>query len=192
MSLKAVCLRCGESTEGREMWTIDPAVVVLVWQHQCKIVTFPTSTARHIGYDFTQATGIRISDQTVCRRLHQGSLHSKRPMRSSALNQWNRGNRTNWALADQHWTIAEWRNVMFVDETRIGLRLDTRFVRVWKSARRHQEHRYVQEVHPFAGWCVMFWAAIMIGWWTPLIPIYGTWLVPDTSTRSYKRLYGPT
>ena len=39
MSLKAVCLRCGESTERREMWMIDLAVVVLVWQHQCRIVT---------------------------------------------------------------------------------------------------------------------------------------------------------
>ena len=48
----------------------------------------PTPTARHIGYDFTQVTGMHISDQTVRRRLH----HSRRPMRSFALNQWNRGN----------------------------------------------------------------------------------------------------
>ena len=81
----------------------------------------PTSTARHIGYDFIQATGMRISDQTVRRRLHQSSLHSRGPMRSFALNQRNRGNRRNWALAHQHWTITEWRNVIFADETRIGL-----------------------------------------------------------------------
>ena len=63
---------------------------------------------------------------------------------------------------------------MFADETRIGLRLDTGRVRVWRSARRHQEHQYVQEVHLFAGGRVMFWAAIMMGRGTPLIPIYGT------------------
>ena len=89
-----------------------------------------TSTARHIGHDFTRATGMRISDQTVRRRLHQGGLHSRRPMRSLALNQRNLGNRRNWALAHQHWTIAEWRNVMFADKTRIGLRSDTRRVRI--------------------------------------------------------------
>ena len=63
---------------------------------------------------------------------------------------------------------------MFADEARIGLRLDTRCVRVWRSARRHQEYRYVQEVHPFAGGSVMFWVAIMMGLQTPLIPIYST------------------
>ena len=62
----------------------------------------PTSTARHIGCDFTQATGMHISDQTVHKRLHQGGLHSRRPMTSFALNQQNRGNRRNWALAHQH------------------------------------------------------------------------------------------
>ena len=30
----------------------------------------PRSTARHIGYDFTWAAGMCISDQTVHRRLH--------------------------------------------------------------------------------------------------------------------------
>ena len=67
---------------------------------------------------------------------------------------------------------------MFADKTRIGLRPDTRRVRVWRSARRHQEHRYVQEAHPFAGGSVMFWAAIMMGQRTPLIPIYGTLTSP--------------
>ena len=134
----------------------------------------PTSTARHIGYDFTWATGMPISDQTVRIWLHQGGFQSRRPMRTFAQNQRNRDNRRNCALAHQHWIIAEWRNVMFADETRIGLRPDTRSVRVWRTARRHQEYRHVQEVHPFAGGSVMFWAAIMMGRRTPLIPIYGT------------------
>ena len=67
---------------------------------------------------------------------------------------------------------------MFADETRIGLRPHTRLVRVWRSARRYEEHRYVQEIHPFAG-SVMFWAAIMMGRLTPLIPIYGTLTGPQ-------------
>ena len=75
---------------------------------------------------------------------------------------------------------------MFADETRIGLSPDTRRARVWRSARRHQEHRYVHEVHPFAGGSVMFWAAIMMGQQTSLVPIYGTLTGPDTSMRSYK------
>ena len=60
---------------------------------------------------------------------------------------------------------------MFADETRIGLRPDTRHVRVWRSARRHQEHQYVQEVHLFAAGRVMFWAAIMMGRRTPQVPL---------------------
>ena len=88
----------------------------------------PTWTTRHVGYYFTRATGMRISDQTVHRRFHHGGLHSRRPMISFALNQRNRGNRRNWALAHQYWTIADWRNVMFADETRIGWRPNTRLL----------------------------------------------------------------
>ena len=47
-------------------------------------------------------------------------------------------------------------------------------IKVCKTARRHQEHRYVQEVHPFAGGSVMFRAAIMMGRRSPLISIYVT------------------
>ena len=152
----------------------------------------PTSAARHIGYDFTRATGMHISDQTVRKRLHQSGLHSRRPMRSFALNQRNRGNHRNWALAHQHWTIAEWRNVMFADKTSIDLRPYTRHVRVWRSARRHQELRYVQEVHPFSGGSVMFWVAIMKGWQTSLIPIYSTLTSPRHLHEILQMIVYPT
>ena len=69
----------------------------------------PTLTARHIGYDFTWETGMRISDQTVRSRFYQSGLHFRRPMRSLAMNQQNWDNHRNWALAHQHWTIAELR-----------------------------------------------------------------------------------
>ena len=114
-------------------------------------------------------------------------------MRSFALNQRNRGNCRNCALAYQHWTTAEWRNVMFADETRIGLRPDTRRVRVWRSVRRHEEHQYIQKVHPFAGGSVLFWVAIMMGQQSPLIPIYGILTGPrylhkilQTNIRPYR------
>ena len=108
----------------------------------------PTSPSRHIRYD--------ISDQTVRRRLYQDGLHSRRPMRSFALNQRNCGNRSYWALAHQHWTVAEWRNVMFAGETRIGMRLDTRRVRVW------------------CRWKCNVLGRNNDGTAVPLIPIYGT------------------
>ncbi len=43
------------------------------------------STARALQIDFLQASGQRISDKTVCNRLHENGLHSRRPARGPIL-----------------------------------------------------------------------------------------------------------
>ncbi|GFW83115.1 transposable element Tcb2 transposase [Trichonephila clavipes] len=83
------------------------------------------STARVLGLSLTVATRIRISRQTVYRRLNHAGLYSRRPAVCIPLTSANKRSHLNWKLKYQHWSVGEWANVMFSDESRLSLSSDS-------------------------------------------------------------------
>ena len=94
-------------------------------------------------------------------------------MRSVPLEYRHRRERKRWAVQHLNWGFGEWCNVMFSDETRIALRLDTRRQRVWRRKRRGRKYHHVQEVNAFAAGSMTFWGGVMFGRRKPLVPIAG-------------------
>ncbi|GFX03728.1 transposable element Tcb2 transposase [Trichonephila clavipes] len=86
------------------------------------------STARALGSALTVASGIRISRQTVYRRLNHAGLYARRPAVCIAPTSVHKRIRLNWSLKHQH--IGEWANVMFSDESRFSLSSDSRRVTI--------------------------------------------------------------
>ncbi|GFU66339.1 transposable element Tcb2 transposase [Trichonephila clavipes] len=84
------------------------------------------STARALGSALTVATGIRISRQTAYRRLNHAGLYTRRPAICIYLTSAQQRARFNWNLTLQHWSVEEWDNVMFSDESRFNLSSDSR------------------------------------------------------------------
>ncbi len=66
-------------------------------------------TARALQMDFYQATGVRISNQTVQNRLHGDNLYSRRLVRGTILLPQHRGHRLEFALDQQNWQLHHWR-----------------------------------------------------------------------------------
>ncbi|KFM63642.1 Transposable element Tcb2 transposase, partial [Stegodyphus mimosarum] len=120
------------------------------------------STARALGSALTVATGIRISRQTVYRRLNHASLYARRPPVSIPLTSAQKRARLNWSLKHQHWSVGEWANVMFSDESRFNLRTDSRRVTIWRERGTRFEPRNMSERHHFPSRRVMVWASIMM------------------------------
>ncbi|PRD34092.1 UNVERIFIED_CONTAM: Transposable element Tcb2 transposase [Trichonephila clavipes] len=81
------------------------------------------STARALG---SALTGIRISRQTVYRRLNHAGLYARRPAVYITLTSAYKRARLNWSLKLQHWGVGEWANVMLSDESRFSLSSDSR------------------------------------------------------------------
>ncbi|GFW02870.1 transposable element Tcb2 transposase [Trichonephila clavipes] len=124
------------------------------------------STARALGSALTVATGIRISRQTVYRRLNHSGLYARRPAVCIPLTSALKRARLNWSLKHQH--IGVWANVMFSDESRFSLSSDFRRVTIWRERGTRFEPRNITERHHFPSRGVMVWAGIMIDFRTDL------------------------
>ncbi|GFW30092.1 transposable element Tcb2 transposase [Trichonephila clavipes] len=120
------------------------------------------STARALGSALTVATGIQISRQTVCGRLNHAGLYARRPAVCILLTSAHKRARLNWSLKHQHWSVGEWDNVMFSEESRFSLSSDSRRITMWRERGIRFEPRNITERHHFPSRRVMIWAGIMM------------------------------
>ncbi|GFW07606.1 transposable element Tcb2 transposase [Trichonephila clavipes] len=140
-----------------------------------------SSTARALGSALTVATGIQISSQTVYRRLNHAGMYARRPAICIPLTSVHKRARLNWSLKHQHWSVGEWSNVMFSDESRFS---DSRWLTIWRERGTRFEPRNITERHHFPSRRVMVWAGIMMNGRTDLYFFdTGLWLVKDTEMK---------
>jgi transposase len=82
-----------------------------------------------------------LSDSTIRNRIKEtGEFQSYWAARKPFISDENKKKRVEWCLARRHWTIEDWRNVLWSDESPYVLRYAAKR-RVW---RRHNE-RYIPE-----------------------------------------------
>ncbi len=112
-----------------------------------------------------------ISEHTTRRTLKQMDYSSRRPHRVLLLSAKNRKRRLQSAQAHQNWTIEDWKNVAWFDESRFLLRHSDDRVRIWCK-----EHESIGFILPCrngsaGGGGVMVW--VMFSWHTlgPFVPI---------------------
>ncbi|GFW18950.1 transposable element Tcb2 transposase [Trichonephila clavipes] len=117
------------------------------------------STARALGLALT---GIRISRQTVYRRLNHAGLYARRLAVCIPLTSADKHARLNWSLKHQNWSVGEGANVMFSDESQFSLSSDSRRVMIWTERGTCFKPRTITEKHHFPSRGVMVWAGIMM------------------------------
>ncbi|GFV81278.1 transposable element Tcb2 transposase [Trichonephila clavipes] len=83
------------------------------------------------------------------RRLNHAGLHARRPAVCIPLTSVHKRARLNWSLKDQHWSVGEWANVMFSNESQFSLSSDSRRVTIWRERGTHFETRNITERHNF-------------------------------------------
>ncbi len=112
-----------------------------------------------------------ISERTTRQTLKQMGYSSRRPHRVPLLSAKNRKQRLQFTRAHQNWTIEDWKNVAWSDESRILLRHSDGMVRIWrKEHERMDPSCLVSTVHAGGGG-VMVWG--IFSWHTlgHLVPI---------------------
>ncbi|GFT03855.1 transposable element Tcb2 transposase [Trichonephila clavipes] len=114
------------------------------------------STVRALGSALTIATGIRISRQTVYRRLNHAGLYARKPAVCIPLTSAHKRARLKWSLKHQHWSVGEWANWMFSDESRFNLSSDSRWVTIWRESGTRFEPKNITERHHFPSRGVMW------------------------------------
>ncbi len=93
------------------------------------------ATVTQITTRYNQGMQNTISEQTTGQTLKQMDYSSRRPHRVPLLSAKNRKRRLQFTQDHQNWTIKDWKNVTWSDESRFLLRHSDGRVRIW-----HKEH----------------------------------------------------
>ncbi|KAI1512890.1 Tc1 [Pyrenophora tritici-repentis] len=77
--------------------------------------------------------GYNISSTTVWRVLKAAGYNKTKPTRKPGLTKKMRQERLEWCLAHQDWTLEDWKNVIWSDETSVVLNHRRGGYRVWRK-----------------------------------------------------------
>lgn len=130
-----------------------------------------TATSTELQGLIRQVRNVNVSSRTIRRRLREVNLSSRRPAKGPRLTVRHRALRLRFAQNHIHWTVEDWKNVLFSDETRISLSSPDGRERVWR--RRHERFAQACFSHrvPFGGGSVMFWGGIQYDARTELVVV---------------------
>ncbi len=91
------------------------------------------ATVTQISTRYNRGVPNTISECTIRRNLKQIAYSSRRPHRVPLLSVKNRKRRLQFAQAHQNWTIEDWKNVAWSDESRFLLRHSDGRVIIWRK-----------------------------------------------------------
>ncbi len=129
------------------------------------------ATVTQITTRYNQGMQNTISECTTRRTLKQMGYSSRRPHRVPLLSAKNRKQRQQFTHAHQKWTIEDWKNIAWSDESRFLLRhLDGR-VRMRRKEHESMDPSCLVSTVQAAGGGVTVWG--IFSWHTlgPLVPI---------------------
>ena len=141
---------------GQERSTNEVQDRFLVVQARCRRFDNATSLRR----DFQNATGVRISTQTIRNRLHDAGLRSRRPAIRVPLTRYHVQMRLAWARDHVTWIQNDWVPVLFTDESRFCVDFTDRRARVSRMPNERFAPVCVAEHDRFGGGSVMVWEGI--------------------------------
>ncbi|GFU22958.1 transposable element Tcb1 transposase [Trichonephila clavipes] len=122
-------LECGRTQlEVFEELGIAQSVISRLWQRFQDDVTAKRnrrSTASDLSRQLSSATGTTVSRQTVNRRLGHIGLYARRPVRCVPLTATHCRLRFTWSRKHALWTPQQWSCVMFFDESRTDLHVQS-------------------------------------------------------------------
>ena len=97
-----------------------------------------------------------ISYSSALRILHKHGLSNVKPTRKPGLNSQQRAARLAFCLEHQHWTLEDWKRVIWSDETSVILGQRRGTVRVWRNTGEAYDRSVIR--HRWKGFSeFMFW-----------------------------------
>ncbi len=108
------------------------------------------------------------SERQLCEQM---DYSNRRPHRVPLLSAKNRKRRIQFAQAHQNWTIEDWKNVVWSDESRFLLWLSDGRVRIWCKEHEIKDPSCLFSMVQAAGGGVMVWGIFSWHTLSPLVPI---------------------
>ncbi|GFW91238.1 HTH_Tnp_Tc3_2 domain-containing protein [Trichonephila clavipes] len=112
-------------------------------------------TSTRVASMVTAFIGKAISAAIVRRRLHMNGLYARIPKVCVPLSVQSREARLKWCREHGNWTVSDWGNVMFTDESIFALEPDDKRIRIWRKQRTRNQPQNITEHHAFRGGSIM-------------------------------------
>ncbi|GFW72654.1 transposable element Tc1 transposase [Trichonephila clavipes] len=101
----------------------------------------------------TVPIGKVISAATISQRLHMNGLYTRVSRVCVSLSVQSRGARLKWCREHGNWTVSDWANVMFTDESRFALEIDNKRIRIWCKQKTGNQLQNIMHTEAKALWC---------------------------------------
>ncbi len=126
------------------------------------------ATVTQINTRYNQGMQNTISESTKRRTLKQMGYSSRRPHRVSLLSAKNRKQRLQFTQTHQNWTIEDWKNVAWSDESLLLLRHSDGRIRIWPKEHKSMDPACLVSTVQASGGGVMVWGNIFLALFGPL------------------------
>jgi transposase len=117
-------------------------------------------TAAELARQSSVVAGIEVSVDTIRRTLREAGLKSFSKIKKPRLSSAHRRKRLEFAICHQHWTIEDWKRVVWSDETKINRLGSDGRKWVWKKPNTPLDDRCVQGTVKFGGGSLMIWGCM--------------------------------
>jgi transposase len=160
---KEVCSQISKSKGGR------PRVLSEVDERYCvrKATKDRLDNAVKVAKTLEIDHGIKVSPDTVRRAFKIAGLGSLEKKKKPMLSQKNVRKRLAWCKAHVHWTLDDWKRVIWSDETKINRFNSDGRTWAWIRDGETVKSRHVKPTVKHGGGSIMLWSAITyagVGW----------------------------
>ena len=122
-----------------------------------RITTGKLKSAVSVKKALKNDLGIEVSVCTVKRTLYDAGLGSIKKVEKPSLSAKNIKERLEFAKAHQHWTVADWRRVIFSDETKINRFGSDGCKWAWIRDGEAIQNRHMKQTIKHGGGSMMIW-----------------------------------
>lgn len=105
-----------DNKAGRKKKLTDRDVTYCISQ----IFTNRETTAENLAKVISRTKGTSVSSRTIARALRNAGLRAKTKKKKPAISPKNKKERLAFAKSHKDWTVADWKRVIFSDETKIN------------------------------------------------------------------------
>jgi Transposase/DDE superfamily endonuclease len=125
------------------------------------VTSHKSATAAAVTRDLIHITQASLSPVTVRRQLKAAGLRAAVRLRKPLLSAHHRKERLDFALAHQHWTVEDWKQVIWSDETKVNHMGSDGKHWVWKRPGQGVSGRTINPTVKFGGGSIMIWGCIL-------------------------------
>ena len=90
------------------------------------------SSVATLTNEFQTASGSNVSTRTVHWDLHEMGFHGRAAAHKPKIIMCNAKHRLEWCKAPCHWTLQQWKHILWSDESRLTIWQSNRRIWVWR------------------------------------------------------------